>query len=324
MFQNPVHNANAADPTVVRGADGTFHAFVTNAHSARDGVYRRTPMLTSRDLVHWTEGGDALAVRPAWIAEGPDTVWAPHAVRASVDGRDEFRLYFSGRRADTGSWGIGLAVADRPEGPYRADPEPIISGPTFEVIDPFVFTDADGRSYLYWGSAHKPIKGAELGADGRTLLGEPREVLQPSEAFGGHARLVEAFWVTRKGDKYVGTFSGDNTHNAHYSVMSAVSDSPLGPFTYQGDTPVVASTERFPGPGHSAIVTDDAGADWLLYHAYDGADRSKRVLMLDKIDWEGTLPTLNSGNGPSADPRPAPFIDARRGAALPSANTVPR
>jgi hypothetical protein len=73
-------------------------------------------------------------------------LWAPDA--AAKNGR--YYLYFPAKDRD-GIFRIGVAIGDRPEGPFRPEPEPIAGSYS---IDPAVFTDTDGQSYLYFGGIH--------------------------------------------------------------------------------------------------------------------------------------------------------------------------
>jgi len=67
------------------------------------------------------------------------------------------------------------------------------------------------------------------------------------------------------------------------------------------------------GPGHSAVVTDDAGADWLVYHAIPRENSrlengvNRRPALLDRLEWEGGWPKVN---GPTSDKQRAPHIEA--------------
>ncbi len=190
-------------------------------------------------------------------------MWAPDA--ATKDGR--YYLYFPAKRAD-GIFQIGVAVGDRPEGPFVPRPEAMVGSYS---IDPAVFTDDDGASYMYFGGLwggqlqkyrdnayaasneepgdEEPALGpkvARLRADMLEFAEAPREVAILDEAgqpllAGDHARrFFEAAWLHRFGGRYYFSYSTGNTHLLCY----AVGDSPYGPFTYQGTilTPVVGWT----------------------------------------------------------------------------------
>ncbi|MET3928852.1 hypothetical protein ABIE51_000739 [Lysobacter sp. OAE881] len=222
--------------------------------------------------------GVALHVRDVKWAQRQ--MWAPDA--ATKDGK--YYLYFPAKRAD-GVFQIGVAVGDRPEGPFVPQPEAIAGSYS---IDPAVFTDEDGESYMYfgglWGGQLQKYRDnvrdeahaepgddeAALGPKVARLRGDmlefaeaPREVVildengEPLKAGDHERRFFEASWLHRFGGKYYFSYSTGNTHLLCY----AVGDSPYGPFTYQGPilTPVVGWTT------HHSIVEFD-GQWFLFYH----------------------------------------------------------
>jgi hypothetical protein len=222
--------------------------------------------------------GVALHVRDVKWAQRQ--MWAPDA--ATKDGK--YYLYFPAKRSD-GVFQIGVAVGDRPEGPFVPQPEAIQGSYS---IDPAVFTDEDGESYMYFGGlwggqlqkyrdnvrsdAHaepaddEPALGpkvARLRGDMLEFAEAPREMVildgngQPLKAGDHDRRFFEASWVHRFGGKYYFSYSTGNTHYLCY----ATGDSPYGPFTYQGRilTPVVGWTT------HHSIVEFD-GQWFLFYH----------------------------------------------------------
>lgn len=92
--------------------------------------------------------GGAVTVHPVAldVADVPwaeKQMWAPDA--AYRDGR--YFLYFPAKDPQ-GIFHIGAATSSRPEGPFEAEPEPIEG--SFSM-DPAVFTDDDGQSYMYFG-----------------------------------------------------------------------------------------------------------------------------------------------------------------------------
>ncbi|HYG07125.1 MAG TPA: glycoside hydrolase family 43 protein [Stenotrophomonas sp.] len=222
--------------------------------------------------------GVALHVRDVPWAQRQ--MWAPDA--AERNGR--YYLYFPAKRAD-GIFQIGVAVGERPEGPFRAEPEPIAGSYS---IDPAVFADEDGQHYLYFGgiwggqlqkyrdnrydAAHEepaddqPALGprmARLREDMTGFAEAPREIVildehgQPLRAGDHDRRYFEGPWLHRHAGKYYLSYSTGNTHYICY----ATGDSPYGPFTYQGRvlSPVVGWTT------HHSIVQFD-GRWWLYYH----------------------------------------------------------
>lgn len=227
---------------------------------------------------HPVDCGVALHVKDVpWAAR---QMWAPDA--ACKDGR--YYLYFPAKRAD-GIFQIGVAVAERPEGPFVAEPEPIRGSYS---IDPAVYEDDDGAHYMYFGgiwggqlqkyrdnvyaadneepAAEQPALGpriARLSDDMRQFGEASREVVildehgRPLQA-GDHARrFFEAPWVHKHQDTYYFSYSTGDTHFICY----ATGDNPYGPFTYQGQIlgEVVGWTTH-----HS--ICKFAGKWYLFYH----------------------------------------------------------
>ena len=222
--------------------------------------------------------GEVLHVRDVPWADRQ--MWAPDA--ATRDGR--YYLYFPAKRAD-GMFRIGVAIGDRPEGPFKAEPEPIAGSYS---IDPAVFRDHDGEHYMYFGglwggqlqkyrhnaydTAHaepgddEPALGPRVArlAAGMTQFAEaPREVVildgsgDPLKAGDHDRRYFEGPWLHAYRGRYYLSYSTGNTHYLCY----ATGDSPYGPFTYRGRIlePVVGWTTH-----HSIIEFE--GRWWLYYH----------------------------------------------------------
>jgi hypothetical protein len=207
-------------------------------------------------------------------------MWAPDA--ACKDG--QYYLYFPARRAN-GLFQIGVAVGNRPEGPFKAEPEAIMGSYS---IDPAVLRDEDGSHYMafggLWGGQlqsyrdnvyaqtnaepadDEPALGpriARLSDDMKQFAEPAREIVildehgQPLRA-GDHARrYFEGPWLHTYRGKYYLSYSTGDTHLICY----AIADNVYGPYTWQGVilTPVVGWTT------HHSIVAFD-GTWWLYYH----------------------------------------------------------
>src|SRR5690606_40113771 len=88
---------------------------------------------------------------------------------------------------------IGVAVADSITGPYVDKGEPIVTGPRFTTIDPYIFKDDDGKRYMYWGSGHEPLKVQELSNDGMSLVDRKSTRLNSS-----HVKISYAVFCLKK------------------------------------------------------------------------------------------------------------------------------
>ena len=301
-FRNPIFNHDAADPSVIKGADGAYYLYTTQSDYAR---HVNIPVLRSLDLVHWQYVGDALPSLPPWAGSQS---WAPQIDRAG----NGYRLYFATQIAGTENFGIAVAVSQSPLGPFVNSAHPVVTGQGLTALDPYVLDLPGGRRVLYWGSWGSPLEAAALSRNGLSLAETPRPLLFPDPSGGTpYERLIEAPWILVHGGEYYLMYSGDRccSSNAHYAVMVARSSSPYGPFVRDPNNPILAGNAAFNAPGHNATITDAIGQDWIVYHAMRPRDSGDRVLMMDRIDWTPDgWPTINGGSGPSGTPVAAPII----------------
>jgi len=178
---------------------------------------------------------------------------------------------------------LGVAIADRPEGPFKALPDPIRGSYS---IDPCVFKDDDGQIYVYFGGiwggqlqrykdniaqsdeylpqgdeSPLPSRVARMTDDVLQFAEAPRAVVivdedgKPLKASDPH-RFFEASWMHKMNGKYYFSYSTGDTHLLCY----AVGDNPYGPFTYKGVLlePVVGWTT------HQSIAK--FRGKWYLFH----------------------------------------------------------
>ena len=237
-------------------------------------------------------------------------LWAPDA--ACKDGK--YYLYFP-LKDQNDIFRIGVAVSDKPEGPFIPEANPIKG--SFS-IDPAVLDDGDGSFYMYFGGlwggqlqryrnnkaiecGHEPAddepalcaRVARMTGDMLEFAEEPRDVVildengEPIKAGDHERRYFEGPWMHKYNGKYYFSYSTGNTHLLCY----AVGDNPYGPFTYQGVilTPVVGWTT------HHSIV--EFKGKWYLFH-HDSVPsggktwlRSIKVVELE-YNADGTIKTL--------------------------------
>ncbi|MDR1602270.1 MAG: family 43 glycosylhydrolase [Tannerella sp.] len=285
-YRNPVVSVNLPDPTVIKAGDGYFYLYATGRH---------TPVFRSSNLVDWEKVGNCFTdgTRPSW--EPQAGIWAPDINR--IDGK--YVLYYS-HSVWGGEWtcGIGVAVSDKPEGPF-ADRGAMFRSNTIGVqnsIDQFYIEDG-GKKYLIWGS-FRGIYCIELEDDGLAVKAGAEKIRIAGTA-------TEASYVHRRG-KYYYYFGSAGTccegANSTYTVVAGRSESLFGPYlTKDGRSltdnyyeVVLHGNAIFAGPGHNAeIVTDDEGNDWMLYHAYLKSNpENGRVLLLDRIVWDDGWPAV--------------------------------
>ena len=240
-------------------------------------------------------------------------MWAPDA--AYKNGK--YYLYFPAKARD-GGFRIGVAVSDKPEGPFTAQPQPIRGSYS---IDPAVFTDDDGASYMVfggiwggqlqrWSNGRYDPNGSrtDRGKDGEAAISPriarlsgdmlqfaetPRELMivdargMPLLAGDHDRRFFEASWMHKVGDTYYFSYSTGDTHFINY----ATSKSPYGPFTFRGRVldPVEGWTSH-----HSIVQV--AGKWYLFYHdtQISGQTHLRNVKVTELIhNPDGTIQTID-------------------------------
>jgi len=227
-----------------------------------------------------TDHGVALDIKDIpWAGR---QLWAPDA--AFKDGT--YFLYFPVKdKQDV--FRIGVATSKSPTGPFKPEPKPIEGSYS---IDPAVFTDTDGNSYMYfggiWGGQLQRWKDGKYDANGsktdleddklpslnakiaklspnmKEFAEAPKDVVvvdkdgKPMLTGDHDRRFFEAAWVHKYNGKYYFSYSTGDTHFLAYGI----GDSPYGPFTYQGAfmKPVVGWTT------HHSIV--EQNGKWLLFY----------------------------------------------------------
>lgn len=292
-YSNPVIDYSLPDPSIIKGEDGYFYLYATED-------IRNLPIHRSKDLVNWEFVGTAFTdtTRPDFEPEGG--IWAPDINKIG----DKYVLYYS-MSVWGGEWtcGIGCAVADRPEGPFK-DCGMMFRSNGIKVqnsIDPF-YIEEDGRKYLFWGS-FRGIYAIELSKDGLTVKSGATPVQIAGTAY-------EGTYIHKRGDYcYMFTSIGSCCEGlkSTYTTVVGRSKQLMGPYVDKKGNRMldnhhevlIHKNESFVGTGHnSEIVSDNAGTDWLFYHAVSVANPDGRVLMLDKIDWIDGWPSVE-GNSPS-------------------------
>jgi beta-xylosidase len=273
-------------------------------HMVRPSYLRQTffNAFSSPDLVHWTKHSHVIDVADVpWAAYA---VWAPSVI--AREGR--YYMFFGANdiQSDAELGGIGLAVADRPDGPFRdALGKPLIGAfhNGAQPIDPFVYRDDDGQGYLYYGGwSHCNV--VRLSADLRSVVPFPdgatfKEITPPGYVEG-------SFVIKRKGVYYLMWSEGGWT-GPDYSVAYAVGPSPIGPFKPMGK--ILQQDFRIArGAGHHSVVNVPGTDDWyIVYHRRPLRDDKgeHRQLAIDRMTFnaDGTIrPVVMTNTG--VMPRP--------------------
>ncbi|WP_010165010.1 glycoside hydrolase family 43 protein [Sphingomonas sp. PAMC 26617] len=273
-------------------------------HTVRPSYLQQTffNAFSSPDLVHWTRHNHVLDV--ANVAWAGYAVWAPSA----IEHKGRYYLFFGANdiQSDAEHGGIGVAVADRPGGPFKdAIGKPLIRAfhNQAQPIDPFVYRDDDGQVYLYYGGwrhcnvvrLSDDLRSVRPFANGTTY----KEITPPGYVEG-------SFVIKRRGVYYLMWSEGEWT-GSDYSVAYAMGPSATGPFRPMGK--ILAEDARIArGAGHHSVVNVPGTDEWyIVYHRRPLGDAKgeHRQIAIDRMTFatDGTIePVVLTNTG--APPRP--------------------
>ncbi len=242
---------------------------------------------SSPDLVAWTKHPrivDTTAIK--WAKKA---MWAPSVIEKG----GKYFLFFGANDVHEGEvGGIGVAVADKPAGPFRDYLGKPLIGHIYngaQPIDQFVFQDKDGQYYmLYGGWRHCNI--AKLTADFKGFVPFPDGTTFREITPTGY---VEGPMLFIRNGRYYFMWSEGGWTGPNYSVAYAVADSPFGPFERVGkilqQDPKVAT-----GAGHHSILRvpgkngPDTDAWYIVYHRrpLTETDGNHRETCIDRLEFD--------------------------------------
>ncbi|MHC4396322.1 MAG: glycoside hydrolase family 43 protein [Planctomycetota bacterium] len=258
-YKNPIINRYLADPCIIKD-NGWYYLFATGR--AEDG--RFIQIYKSNDLTNWNfvRGAVARGAEGSWNRRN---FWAPEVIKLN----GKYHLYYTGSLEhtpkNTGNR-VGLALADRPEGPYE-DRGPVVPNAS---LDGHPFLDSDGTLYLYYTIEHGNSLGLTAGQIYVDKLTAPGRIADEPKQLISHHSWQEGPFILKRDKTYFLTYSTGAWGNDTYNLRYAIGYSPTGPFTEQSNK-ILQSTEYVKGPGHHSFFTGPDGKTWLAYHGWDPA-----------------------------------------------------
>ena len=257
---NPLYTQRfGADPGVME-YQGRLYVFMTDDIIERDaggrvkengyGTIRCLNLISSDDLVNWTDHGRIPVAVAGGAAPWAQNSWAPCAAHKQIDGKEKFFLYFC-----NGGNGIGVLTSDSPTGPWKDElGHALISRRTPNcadvtwLFDPAVMVDDDGTGYLAFGGGVPEGRQAQPGTGRIVRLGEDMISLDGDPVTLDVPWLFEDSGINRIGDQYVYSYCsnwqtrGNALGLTDGAIQYMTAEDPLGPYTYRG--------ELFPNEGH--------------------------------------------------------------------------
>jgi len=249
-------------------------------------VYEKQVFLdafSSDDLVHWKK--HPRIVDTAAIKWAKRAMWAP----AIVEKDNKYFLFFAANdiQNDNEIGGIGIAVADKPEGPYKDYlGKPLIDKfyNGAQPIDQFVFKDSDGQYYMYYGG-WRHCNVVKLKDDFTGFIpfedGSIYKEVTPE-------KYVEGPFMFIRNGKYYFMWSEGGWTGPDYSVAYAIADSPLGPFKRIGKI-LEQDTTIATGAGHHSVLQIPGKEEYyIVYHRRPITEThgNSRVVCIDKMEFD--------------------------------------
>ncbi|MBA2563338.1 MAG: family 43 glycosylhydrolase [Chitinophagaceae bacterium] len=255
---NPIFRGWYADP---EGRIFNKKYWIYPTYSARYEEQVFLDAFSSTDLTHWTKHNHILDT--AYVKWARKAIWAPSITKKGT----KYYLFFGANDIQNNEQlgGIGVAVADRPQGPFKDYlGKPLIDSfhNGAQPIDQFVFQDKDGQYYLiYGGWGHCNI--VKLNTDFTGFIpfddGTTFKEITPKG-------YVEGSFMFLKDGKYYFMWSEGGWTGPDYSVAYAVSHSPFGPFERVGKILQQDSTIAT-GAGHHSVIQVPKTNKWfIIYH----------------------------------------------------------
>lgn len=271
-YSNPI-DVKFGDPYILNNGDGTYYMYGTGG-GAKDGF----ATYSSTNLRDWQFEGQVYQgnTDSSWTEKW---FWAPEVYKRD----DKYYMFFSAQWKENPTneeenFMIGVAVADKPTGPFVDLYDRPIFDPGYPVIDANVFVDDDGKNYLYYSRAcyKHPVKsevadwakekgwydeieeswvyGVVLKPDFSGVVGEPVLLLRPPVRMDDkqaewesrsvtskeiNRRWTEGSFTFKKDSVYYIMYSANHFAGENYAVGYATGPSPLGPFTKAPSNPVL-------------------------------------------------------------------------------------
>ncbi len=270
-YSNPLP-VKFGDPYVLH-TNGMYYMYGTGA-GAKNGF----SAYSSTDMVKWEPLGQVFFgdTGRSW---GIHSFWAPEVYEV----KNKYYMFYSAQwkynpANELENFKIGVAVADKPGGPFRNLSDKPLFDPGYPIIDANIYSGKNGKAYLYYSRCcyKHPVKsevadlakrkewyneieeswvyGVEIKPDFSGIIGKPVLLLRPPvsradkqaewESRSVTAREVNRRWTEgsvtfKKDDIYYIMYSANHFGGQNYAVGYATSKSPLGPFEKAANNPVL-------------------------------------------------------------------------------------
>ena len=309
QYENPILPGFYSDPSITRVGDTYYLVNSTFAY------YPGIPIFESKDLVNWRQIGNAID-RPSQLDfSGLATSLGVFA--ADISYKDGLFYIVNTCIVCKGNF---LITAKDPAGPWS---DPIWLN--VDGIDPSLFHDDDGKSYLvhngppdgpalYVGNTAIWVQRIDLKTD--HLVGPHTMIVNGGVDIRKHPQWIEGPHILKRDGVYYLIAAEGGTGDQHSEVVFKAT-SPLGPYTPYADNPILTQRDLDPNrprqvtsSGHADLVQTTTGQWWAVFLATQpyapGLYNNGRETFLTPVSWKDGWPIiLDHGQSvPLVAPRP--------------------
>ena len=301
----------AHDPVIIR-QDSTYYVFCTGP-----GI----TVFSSPDMKHWKKQQPVFNKPPEWALKAipgfRGHVWAPDiSYRNGL-----YYLYYSVSAFGKNTSAIGLATnktLDPTSKDFKwTDHEKVIQSvpgrDMWNAIDPNLVMDEKDIPWMVFGSFWNGMKLVKLDSslskvaqpeEWYTVAAHKRDFILPDSIAGDGA--IEAPFLYKHGKYYYLFVSIDyccRGEKSTYKMVTGRSENIRGPYVDRDGVPmnlgggstVLEGDKTWYGVGHNAVASFK-GTDYLIFHGYDGNDKGRSKLRIEKLTWWNDWPVVRIDN----------------------------
>lgn len=272
-YTNPLP-VEFGDPFILFDKVSNQYYMYGTGGGAKDGF----SSYSSKDMVNWKSEGQVYFgnKKGAW---GIGAFWAPEVYHYN----NKYYMFYSAQwgynpTSELENFKIGVAIADKPTGPFIDMTDKPLFDPGYPIIDANVYFDPNGKLYLYYSRCcyKNPVKsevadwakekgwfneieeswvyGVELKPDFSGVKGDPVLLLRPPLKMNDpqaewesrsvtskevNRRWTEGSFTFKKGNTYYMMYSANFFGGENYAIGYATSKHPLGPYKKADNNPVL-------------------------------------------------------------------------------------
>lgn len=299
-FRNPILAGFYPDPSICRAGDDFY---IVNSSFA---YYPGLPLFHSKDLLNWKQIGYAM--------DRPDQL--------NLDGAGVSRGLFAPSISyhngtfyivctEVSKLGNFVITAKDPKGPWSKP----VSLPQVNGIDPSLFFDGNGKSYIVFNSippnnisqhdGHRTIRMFEFDAQNLKVTGEEKLLVNGGTDMAKKPVWIEGPHLIKKDGWYYLICAEGGTGYNHSEVVFR-SKSPEGPFVSYEKNPILTQRQLDPNrknpvttAGHADFVQAKDGKWWGIFLAcrpYEGDYyNAGRETFMAPVVWKDGWPVFDLG-----------------------------